>query len=185
MVFPVEHSGLALASHHSCTTPEMHKWRANTQEMLESPWNKHLENPGNSLLPGRLGTVLPFLLLFSPMQCPQQPPALLMEMLWGLLSLSKPGKFSLSWMMSELPVPSSAGSQREGRRSPGRKWGGICREMLEELYFCGKMGRLGSGNVPGNAFVINDKISSACKMYFSPPKRDSFTTRVFGQRNQE
>lgn len=82
MVFPAEHSGPALASHRWCTTLEMHKGRANTREVLESPLNKQLENPGNALL-SRLGTVLPFLLLFSPMQRPQQPPALLMEMLWG------------------------------------------------------------------------------------------------------
>lgn len=120
MVFPVEHSGLAPASHHLCTTLEMHKWRANTWEMLESPLNKHLENPGNSSLL-RLGTVLPFLLLFSPVLCPQQPPALLMEMLWGVLSVSKPRKFLLNGKMPELPVPSNAGSQGEGKEEPWKE----------------------------------------------------------------
>lgn len=44
----------------------------------------------------------------------------------------------------------------------GNCWGNI--------YFCGKMGRFGSGNVPGNAFVISDKISSACRKDFSQKK---------------
>lgn len=44
----------------------------------------------------------------------------------------------------------------------GNCWGNV--------YFCGKMGRFGSGNVPGNAFVISDKISSACRKDFSPKK---------------
>lgn len=141
MVFPVEHSGPALASHRSCTALEMHKGRANTREMLESPWNKHPENPGNSSLP-RLATVLPFLLLSSPVQCPQQPPALLLEMLWGALCISKPQKFPLNGKMSAVPVPSNAGSQGEGRRSPGRKWGGACRDLLGERLFLWENGKV-------------------------------------------
>lgn len=150
MVFPVEHSGPALASHRLCTALEMHKGRANTREMLESPWNKHPENPGNSSLP-RLATVLPFLLLSSPMQCPQQPPALLLEMLWGALSISKPQKFPLNGKMSAVPVPSNAGSQG-GQEEPWEemrwhlqgivggtfisvgKWEGLEVEMCQEMH---------------------------------------------------
>lgn len=82
--------------------------------------------------------------------------------------------------MSELPVPSNAGSW-EGQEEPWEEMRWHLQGIVGETLF---LGRFGSGNMPGNAFVMDDKISSACKKDFSL-KRSSCTTRCIGQRDQE